>query len=597
VAYTEGRRHPRGFGLLTTGAVLALLVGGLGPIGSDIAAAASPADATVSTLTATPSSLASAGGQVKLSAQVTGATGCEFSSSPDIAGLPVSVACSTGKVKTTVTVPSNPATVEVKYKFTLTVTAASGPNVTATAKVKESAGGTALGGVVSLASDGDESYCAVLSTGSVECWGRNDYGELGNGTTGGPDADGYSYDTPQTVTGLTDAVSVTYNGFAGYCAILAGGAVDCWGYNANGQLGNGTVNGPVGPGGGDAYDTPQAVTGLTDVVSLNATGASTCALLSSGGVDCWGDNGDGELGNGTTGGPDGDDGYDTPQAVSGIADAVSLGDFCAVLSTGGVDCWGSNIDGTLGNGTIGGPDPGDGYDTPQAVTGITDAVSVAKDDNSTCATLSTGGVECWGPNNYGNLGNGTVGGPDGEKGYDTPQAVTGLTKVVSVTGDEYSYCALRSTGAVDCWGDNSSGQLGNSTINGPIGPAGNMGYDTPQVVTGLTDAASVTSDLDNYCAILSTSAVDCWGINNHGQLGNGTVNGPDGGEAYDTPQTVTGLSGVASLAPDGEGVCALLSAGGVDCWGDNAFGELGTGTVGGPDHSDGYDTPVPVSAA
>jgi len=60
---------------------------------------------------------------------------------------------------------------------------------------------------------------------------------------------------------------------------------------------------------------------------------------------------------------------------------------------------------------------------------------------------------------------------------------------------------------------------------------------------------------------------------------------------------VTGLSGVASLAPDGEGVCALLSAGGVDCWGDNAFGELGTGTVGGPDHSDGYDTPVPVSAA
>ena len=224
-------------------------------------------------------------------------------------------------------------------------------------------------------------------------------------------------------------------------------------------------------------------------------------------------------------------------------------------------------------------------------------MSVAKDDNSTCATLSTGGVECWGPNNYGNLGNGTVGGPDGEKGYDTPQAVTGLTKVVSVTGDEYSYCALRSTGAVDCWGDNSSGQLGNSTINGPIGPAGNMGYDTPQVVTGLTDAASVTSDLDNYCAILSTSAVDCWGINNHGQLGNGTVNGPDGGEAYDTPQTVTGLSGVASLAPDGEGVCALLSAGGVDCWGDNAFGELGTGTVGGPDHSDGYDTPVPVSAA
>jgi alpha-tubulin suppressor-like RCC1 family protein len=93
-------------------------------------------------------------------------------------------------------------------------------------------------------------------------------------------------------------------------------------------------------------------------------------------VDCWGWNVDGELGNGTTGGPDGEQGYDTPQAVTGITDAVSVTygyyGYCAVLSTGGVDCWGYNVDGELGNGTTGGPDEGGdveerGYDTPQAV--------------------------------------------------------------------------------------------------------------------------------------------------------------------------------------------------------------------------------------
>ncbi len=105
----------------------------------------------------------------------------------------------------------------------------------------------------------------------------------------------------------------------------------------------------------------------------------TAALLSTGVVDCWGDNRYGELGTGTTGGPDGENGYDTPQAVSGISNAVfmthdgwNFGGYCAVLSTGSVDCWGDNTGGEIGNGTIGGPDDcpsGDGaiqalcYDT------------------------------------------------------------------------------------------------------------------------------------------------------------------------------------------------------------------------------------------
>jgi alpha-tubulin suppressor-like RCC1 family protein len=89
--------------------------------------------------------------------------------------------------------------------------------------------------------------------------------------------------------------------------------VDCWGYNGNGELGNGTIDGPDGEYG---YDTPQAVTGITNDVSVTSDGAGYCALLSTGGVDCWGYNGYGQLGNGTIEGPDGEGGYDTPQAVS-----------------------------------------------------------------------------------------------------------------------------------------------------------------------------------------------------------------------------------------------------------------------------------------
>ena len=463
-----------------------------------------------------------------------------------------------------------------------------------------------LSGVKTVASDGD-GYCALLSTGGVDCWGYNPDGELGNGTIGGPDGEG-GYDTPQAVSGITNAVSVTGGddeGY-GYCALLSTGGVDCWGYNGDGEVGNGTIGGPDGEGG---YDTPQAVSGITNAVSVTGDDDDGyCALLSTGGVDCWGYNPDGELGNGTIGGPDGEGGYDTPQAVSGITNAVSVtgGDdegygYCALLSTGGVDCWGYNGDGELGNGTIGGPDGEGGYDTPQAVSGITNAVSVTGGDDEGygyCALLSTGGVDCWGYNGDGEVGNGTIGGPDGEGGYDTPQAVSGITNAVSVTGGDdegYGYCALLSTGGVDCWGYNGDGEVGNGTIGGPDGEGG---YDTPQAVTGITDAASVTGDDDGYCALLSTGGVDCWGYNPDGELGNGTTGGPDGEDGYDTPQAVTGITDAVSVTGDDEGggYCALLSTGGVDCWGYNPDGELGNGTTGGPDGEDGYDTPQAVSS-
>jgi alpha-tubulin suppressor-like RCC1 family protein len=125
------------------------------------------------------------------------------------------------------------------------------------------------------------------------------------------------------------------------CFCLAGGGVDCWGLNTSGQLGNGTTTGNTG--------APVAVSGITNATAITARHSHTCALLATGGVDCWGDNGFGKLGNGTT------TTSSTPVAVSGItnATAVAAGYYhtCALLATGGAACWGYNYFGQLGNGT------------------------------------------------------------------------------------------------------------------------------------------------------------------------------------------------------------------------------------------------------
>ncbi len=610
-----------------------------------------PAGATgsvpsVSRFKATPTSLDSNGGTVTLSASVTNAKSCHFKSTEPVAGLPATVTCTSGRVRQTVTLPANSETTAVKWTFKLVVKGSEKVHANPLTVTESASASHALTGVQSLASSGGvvssasksndgvhtmaavtsggDSYCAVLSTGGVDCWGDNTFGQLGNGAMGGPD-DCYGvqecYDAPQAVVGMTDASSLASEG-DGYCAVLSTGGVDCWGDNIYGELGNGTINGPEDCDYLDTcYDTPQAVTDITNAVSVTSDGVGYCSVLSVGGVDCWGDNSWGEIGNGTMGGPD-QTGYDTPQAVAGINQAVSISSdggsnynsYCAVLSTGGVDCWGDNTHGELGNGTMGGPDGVGGYDddTPQAVAGIADAISVSSDGgvnyDSYCAVLSTGGVDCWGDNTDGQLGNGTVGGPDIDSfqsqysGYDSPQPVSGVTGATSVASDQYGACAVLSTGGVDCWGDNTFGELGDGSVGGPdvLGFSDEYsGYDTPQPVSDMTDATSVASDAydDGYCAVLSSGDADCWGINEAGEIGNGTVGGPDAlgpddaYSGYDTPQTVSGVADVASVASDGNIYCAVLTSSEADCWGANGDGNLGNGTIGGPDGIEGYDTP------
>lgn len=341
------------------------------------------------------------------------------------------------------------------------------------------------------------------------------------------------------------ATSVTA-GYQHSCAVLSDGTARCWGANTIGQLGDGSVITLFGES-----LTPVPVVTLTDATRLSAADGHTCATSASGTVTCWGDNHDGELGHGS--GP----ATSTPVAVTGLtsATAVSTGaqNSCARRASGSVECWGNNSFGQLGNGssviqsTV-----------PVVVTGITDATTVEVGDFYACAVLAGGTVKCWGNNGEGELGNGGT-----PITSSTPVSVTGITDAVAVSAGYRHACALRSTGAVSCWGDNPYGQLGNGTI---------ASSSTPVPVSGLTDAVAISTGVVHSCALRVGGTVMCWGNNGSGQLGNGTF------VSSSTPTPVQAITGVTDMAAGGNHSCAVLANGAVTCWGWNTAGQLGNGT-------------------
>ncbi|MCW3056920.1 MAG: regulator of chromosome condensation [Solirubrobacterales bacterium] len=413
---------------------------------------------------------------------------------------------------------------------------------------------------------GEEDSCALMSNSHVDCWGANYYGQLGNGTI-------KSSNTAVEVQGVTTATQVAAGG-AHSCVLLSGGHADCWGDNESEQLGDGT-------NGGNRV-TPVGVQGLSNATQVATGYPHSCAALSSGHVACWGENALGQLGDGTT------ERSETPVEVHGVTDAmqVSAGEFdsCAVLRSGHVDCWGGGAfeTGQLGNGTKG------SSNTPVEVKNLTNATQVATSTYGSCALLSSGHVDCWGNNEEGELGDGEHGGHS-----DTPVEVQGVTDATQVAAGEYHFCAVLSSGHVDCWGSNISGELGDGTEHAA---------DRPVEVHGLTDATQVAAGYEHSCAVLSSGHVDCWGANYNGQLGDGTNTGPgrcaeSRGPCSKTPVEVQSLTNATRVTTGGSDSCALLASGHVDCWGGNLSGQLGDGTAAGRADCEYYacwDTPVEV---
>jgi alpha-tubulin suppressor-like RCC1 family protein len=382
-----------------------------------------------------------------------------------------------------------------------------------------------------------------MNTGALQCWGYNFFGQLGNGTTN-------NSSIPVQVTGLTSGVVAVFAGRYHNCALTNAGAVQCWGSNVVGELGNGTTT---------DSSTPVFIMelNLSDVAKDTlATGyLHGCVLNSnSSAVECWGNNNYGQLGNGSTASST------TPVGVTGLFNGVysitaGSSHNCALISIGAVQCWGSNSNGQLGTGN------NSNSNTAVTVSGVNSAVAITAGFNHTCALTNGGTVLCWGSNNDGQLGNGGV------TDSNTPVAVSGLPAgVIAIAAGGYHTCARTNAGAVWCWGSNSGGQLGSGTIN--------TSNPVPAQVQNLpAPVDSLSAGLSHTCAV-TNGQVMCWGDNGFNQLG------VDGSRNSITPVVVSGLpAGRIGAVTAGASHSCVTVDGAALCWGDNSFGELGNASA------------------
>ncbi|AKF85338.1 hypothetical protein MFUL124B02_11390 [Myxococcus fulvus 124B02] len=385
------------------------------------------------------------------------------------------------------------------------------------------------------------------------------------------------------------------------CAVFMDGRVKCWGAHRAGALGLGTS--------GNRGDDPNEMGGKLPfvglgtgqrVTSLDVGRNSTCALLASGAVKCWGGNDWGQLGLGDTEAR-GDDPGEMDDALPAVdlgtgrtakSVAVGSGHACAILDDDSVKCWGTNGFGQLGLGngeTVGrGYQPGqmgDALPTVALGAGRT-AKALTTGADHTCAVLDDGSLKCWGDNQHGQLGLGDMKnrGTQAREMGDALLAVdlgAGRT-AKSVTADRSFTCAVLDDDSVKCWGDNVNGHLGlGDTKARGTGP-GEMGDALRPVDLGAgRTAKGLAAGTYSSCALLDDATVKCWGAGFSGSLGSGSHDSigvrPDQMGAALTPVNLGTGRTAKSVSVGFSYACAILDEGSLKCWGNNREGQLGLG--------------------
>jgi alpha-tubulin suppressor-like RCC1 family protein len=340
--------------------------------------------------------------------------------------------------------------------------------------------------------------CLVTTTGRIECWGGNQFGQLG-GSDGpftllenGPPFSGNPGSWAKAnVRGLTGKALAVSSGYYHTCALVGVGGVQCWGRNISGQLGDGT---------NIDSDTAVHVQGMdVPVVAIDLGVSHSCALLEAGKVRCWGDNEYGQLGNGTR------ENSNIPVAVHGLPDKVvqiaAGGMFtCALTEDGRIYCWGNALTGRIGE------DTRDSFSTPELIDGLEKDIDlIVAGDYHLCVRSTSGEILCWG----------ALSSKD-EFTARTPFIVEELTGTVAqmAAGGGYS-CALTVADGVKCWGDNYFGQLGNGTDLGSWEPVDAIG--------AADNVLRIASGSGHVCALKMDGGVKCWGDCSTGQCGDSAL--------------------------------------------------------------------------
>jgi len=419
--------------------------------------------------------------------------------------------------------------------------------------------------------------CVLTGTGGVKCWGDNANGQLGNDITGGTSG------TPQNVcaaagcASLLSGVTWVAAGNGHTCAVLSDTTAKCWGQNAKGQLGDGTIGPSDTPVKVCASGSGAGCPALSGIFRMSAGNSHTCARMTDLTVKCWGDDSNGQLGNDD---PPSDSSLPVnvcavggcPTTLSGIIQ-VSAGQFhtCALTSGGGVKCWGDNLSGQLGDGNSAtdSPTPVDVCPTGGCPGTLSGANFIGAGGQHSCAVVVGAEVRCWGSDSDGQLGNGAGG------GSTTPVAVCAvggcgggnLTGVVFAGGGQNHSCASLTSGGAVCWGSDSQGQLANGVVIGSTDIPGNV-CAPPSCTKPALDvlAGGGSTGAAHTCGITTARNLRCAGDNLLGQLGDGNAPTDSQVGVY-----VSGLAGkgltltVNSLLDDpdtnaGNGVCATAGA-------------------------------------
>lgn len=352
----------------------------------------------------------------------------------------------------------------------------------------------AASGPWSVVAAGQEHTCAVNAGRSLYCWGFNNLGQVGDGST--------TQRVSPTKIGASGVWAGVSGGVQHTCAISTGKSLYCWGDNGNGQVGDASTTQRVSP-------RKVGSTGVWAAVSVG--GFHTCAITTGKSLYCWGYNGFGQVGDGTFG-------TDrlSPRKVgsTGVWAGVSAGRHhsCAISTGRSLYCWGNNGNGQIGDGTTTSPRPAPKKVGANGVWAQADA-----GDNHTCAVTSGRSLYCWGYNLYGQVG-------DGTSGTDRPSpkkiGTSGVWARVSAGGGAQvaHTCAVSTGRSLYCWGYNGTGQVGDGTTTSPRPSPRKVG-------TSGVWAAAAAGGLHS-CAISTGKSLYCWGYNITGQVGDGTTTSP-----------------------------------------------------------------------
>jgi alpha-tubulin suppressor-like RCC1 family protein len=443
--------------------------------------------------------------------------------------------------------------------------------------------------------------CAVLDDATLKCWGNNDYGTLGLGDRERRgDGPGEMGDLLPTVNlGAKQRVRRAVATYLNACAELDNGRVKCWGSSATGMLGIG----PSDMRGDQASDMgdhlPSFDLGRNAILEFSRGFAYHfgCALLCNGEVKCWGANSFGQLGSGHSSNA-GDEPGDMGAGLASVSlgsrrsvQAIAPGNYhsCALLDSGDVKCWGSNLVGTLGQGDTmrrdGRPSTmGNNLPKVDLGAGRTAKVLAVGADHS-CAILDDGRLKCWGDNSRGELGLGDSnhrGDGPGEMGdqLGVVDLGTGRSAKALSLGNRHT-CALLDDDTIKCWGFNLYGQLGIGVFDDRGDDPDEMGDNLPAVSLGEKKPVAVYAGVANTCARFGDGTLKCWGDNTHGELGLGDTLWRGSiaagmGSALPTIDLGAGRT-VIKAGVGAQHICALLDDQTVKCWGYGIYGALGYG--------------------